>query len=517
MPLLSSVTTALRRRRVLPRWVRATDRRAAARRNATAYPRRFDAALRWLSARADRGVLWFAVAAVLSLSGRRGRRAAVRGLVSLGLASAVANLIGKRLFGGERPVLADVPVTRQLSKPPSSPSFPSGHSASASAFVTGVAFESPAAAVTLAPVAAAVAYSRLHTGSHWLSDVVGGIGIGAAVAAVGRLLAPPDPTGPAGEPLDLPPLPRGAGLFIVLNPTSGSGSLRIVHPELLRRALPDATVYELKRGERVSVVLQRAIARHRPVAIGACGGDGTIGVAAGVALEHDLPFVAIPGGTLNHFARAAGIFTVRAAVRSARKGTGIRARVARARVDDGAEFTVLNTASVGIYPQLVAEREKLEGRIGKWPGAVVAATRILPDVAPVRFTSPRRSVEAWLAFIGVNRYFPKTIIPRRRRSVDDGVLDVRIARSDVAASRFRVLTNLVLGGRLSGALRRVPPLGRLLGVDTFTATTLDFRVDERPDAGGFAHDGEVVAPASSYRVRIAIDERPLRLYAPLRR
>ncbi len=79
-----------------------------------------------------------------------------------------------------------------------------------------------------------------------------------------------------------------------------------------------------------------------------------------------------------------------------------------------------------------------------------------------------------------------------------------------------MFVNLALGGRVSGWLRRVPPLGRLLGVDSFTTRTLDFRVDARHDGAGFAHDGEVIEPAESYRVRIGIDDRRLRLYAPHR-
>ncbi len=181
-------------------------------------------------------------------------------------------------------------------------------------------------------------------------------------------------------------------------------------------------------------MLERGIRKHRPVAIGACGGDGTIGVAAGIALAHDLPFLAMPGGTLNHFARAARVTSLGAAIRAARRGSGILADVATARIDAGRPFTVLNTASIGVYPELVAEREKLEKRIGKWPAALVAAARTLPRVTPVHFSMEPREVRAWSAFIGVNRYYPRTIIPRSRHRIDDGLLDVRIARSDVSAA-----------------------------------------------------------------------------------
>jgi len=471
-----------------------------------------DAGLRELSRRADHGVLWFTLAGVFALLGRR--RAATRGILTLVISSVIANLIGKELFGGDRPLLDDVPISRRLAKPPSSPSFPSGHSASAAGFALGSAVDNPGTLLVTAPLAAGVAYSRLHTGSHWLSDVVGGLAIGATVAGLGRLIAPPPDHTAAGKPVSLPRLRRGRGLFLVVNPNSGTGALHIGYPALIRRALPEAIVHTLEPGENVSEVLTRGIRTHRPAAIGASGGDGTIGVAAGVALGAGMPLVLLPGGTLNHFAKAAGLTSLRRAFRAARRGSGILADVATARIDDGAPFTVLNTASVGVYPELVAERQTLEGRIGKWPAALVAAARILPAVRPVHLDLAEREVRAWSAFIGVNRYYPRSIIPQHRRRVDDGVLDVRIARSDVSVSRSRIFAGLALGGRVSGWLQRLPPLGRMLGVDAFTARELDFTVDAAHDGLGFAHDGEVISPDNSYRVRLRIDSRQLRLYAP---
>jgi undecaprenyl-diphosphatase len=61
---------------------------------------------------------------------------------------------------------------------PSSTSFPSGHSASAAAFAVAVGSGLPAAAVPLGLLAAAVGYSRVHTGVHYPADVVGGLALG---------------------------------------------------------------------------------------------------------------------------------------------------------------------------------------------------------------------------------------------------------------------------------------------------------------------------------------------------
>ena len=61
-----------------------------------------DAPLRTLSRAADRSKLWFATALVVGVAGgRRGRRAAVAGLASVGAASATVNLALK--YGAARP------------------------------------------------------------------------------------------------------------------------------------------------------------------------------------------------------------------------------------------------------------------------------------------------------------------------------------------------------------------------------------------------------------------------------
>ena len=154
-------------------------------------PRGIDAVVPRLTRAADHGMLWFAVAAALALTrGKRERRAAVRGLVSMGVASAVANGPAKWAVRRSRPELEAVPSIRRLAKQPGTSSFPSGHSASAAAFATGVALESWPAAVPVALLAGGVAYGRVHTGVHYPSDVAAGILLGAGCALlVRRILA----------------------------------------------------------------------------------------------------------------------------------------------------------------------------------------------------------------------------------------------------------------------------------------------------------------------------------------
>jgi undecaprenyl-diphosphatase len=149
---------------------------------------RLDRILRPLSNMANWSALWWAIAALLAVfGGRVGRRAAVRGMVSVGVVSATVNLGLKSLHQRPRPgrALGD-PAQRRHVRMPTSSSFPSGHSASAFAFTSSVGVELPMLMVPLGLLAAGVAYSRVHTGVHYPSDVLAGSVVGAAT---GQLVA----------------------------------------------------------------------------------------------------------------------------------------------------------------------------------------------------------------------------------------------------------------------------------------------------------------------------------------
>lgn len=141
-----------------------------------------DAVLPRLTRSANHGLLWLGISALLGASGGPRRRAAVRGLASLGLASATANVPAKLSARRTRPELRPVPLVRQLRRQPTTTSFPSGHSASAAAFAVGVAMEQPLLAGPVAVLASGVAYGRVHTGVHYPGDVVAGIAMGTAAA-----------------------------------------------------------------------------------------------------------------------------------------------------------------------------------------------------------------------------------------------------------------------------------------------------------------------------------------------
>lgn len=513
------------RHRLLPAWAKRADESVNRRVNRRHAPDPVDRALLQLSRSADRGGLWVALAGVFALTGHR--RAAARGVLSLAAATILANLVGKQVFGGDRPLLRDVPLPRRLPNSPTSGSFPSGHAASAAAFATGVAIESPKLGAALTPLAGAVAYSRIHVGAHWLSDVVGGVLLGTAVALVGRIVAPKAPRVPRArrnarsDLIRLPANPTGERVFIVMNRASGRGAGGPDPAAVIAKRLPRAEVRALEPGGDAARIVRRRMRGWRPPqVIGVCGGDGTIAAVAHEARRAGVPLLVVPGGTFNHFAQTAGIESADAAIDALRDGTGLDVDVAELSRGRHRPVTVLNTASVGLYPEFVAERERRERRMGKRAAALVSAARILRGSKPVIVDTGRGRAPVWSVFVGVNRYYPASMAPVRRRRLNDGVLDVRILHAG-RRRRARALLGLGLGHRTASTLARLGVFGRGPLTESLRTEQLSLTV-RTADGGvpGFAHDGEVHAgndrrPGTEPTVwRMRIVPKGLQVYAP---
>lgn len=173
----------------------AVDRAVYAAVAATPTPA-LDEPLRRLSHAANNSGLWLAIAAGLGVAGGgAGRRAAVRGAAAIGVTSALVNLAVKAAWARQRPDRAGAGVPGRRTVPmPASTSFPSGHAASGFAFAAAIGQDQPWLGLALRFLAAAVAYSRVHTGVHYPGDIVAGSLIGEstgqAVAGLIDRLAP---------------------------------------------------------------------------------------------------------------------------------------------------------------------------------------------------------------------------------------------------------------------------------------------------------------------------------------
>lgn len=408
-----------------------------------------DRSLPLLSRTANNSRLWMAVAGGLAVGeGRRGKRAALRGLGSIAVTSLLVNQAIKRLVRRPRPSLHGVPVVRRVPVAPLTTSFPSGHAASAGAFATGVAAELPPAGVPLGVLAAAVGGSRVYVGVHYPLDVIVGAGIGAAVATVSCRLWPVLPR----RADELPPsedcrvlsigAADGQGVGVVVNPGSGSGS----DPgpvDALRRRLPRARVIELGDGADLESALVEAADACE--VLGVCGGDGSVTAAARVALARSRPLLVLPAGTLNHLARDLRIESADDAIDALTAGEAVGVDVAAI---DGRAF--LNTAGFGTYPEMLDTRRHLEHRFGRWGAQLIALGRTLLEAEPLELTIDGERRLVWMGFVGNCRHEPSGFAPSWRPRLDDGCLDVRILLADLPLARPRLMLS-ILTGRLAAS------------------------------------------------------------------
>src|SRR3954465_8176797 len=79
-----------------------------------------------LTLAANNSVIWMVASALLTaFGGRRGKRAALRGIGSIGITSLFVNQVVKRLVRRPRPSLRRVPAARRMKAQPLTTSFPS--------------------------------------------------------------------------------------------------------------------------------------------------------------------------------------------------------------------------------------------------------------------------------------------------------------------------------------------------------------------------------------------------------
>ena len=465
-------------------------------------PSALDRAMKDLSRAADHSLLWFTVASVLAARRGATRKAATRGVLSIAGASLLANAVLKPLLPRRRPAAAELPAYQTIENPPTSSSFPSGHAASAAAFATAVALESPRAGAVVGPLAAAVAYSRVHVGVHWSSDVVAGAALGAGVASLTQRWWPVRRSDEArARPMDeVPRLPEGRGLVLISNQRSGDPGYDPADD--LRAAFPDALVLRAEPGRPLDEQLDAAVRDRGDAvrALGVAGGDGTVAAAAAVAGRWKLPLVVVPTGTLNHFARDVGVYDTQEAVDAAGAGEAVAVDLALVDLHPGRgadpesdEVTdvrcFLNTASLGSYPDVVRLRERWQPRWGKWPAFAAALVTVLRRAEPVSIKIDGRWRRIWFLFVGNGPYFPKGMVPAWRPTLDSGLLDVRLLRADVRFSRIRAVACLLLGA-----------FGHSRVYQEWDAPELEV---ELAVPGMLATDGEVIGTAGRYTFRVA--------------
>jgi undecaprenyl-diphosphatase len=129
-----------------------------------------------------KGGVWLALGFVTWLIAPARRMRVWRLLLALGLAGLLVDQITKPIVGRVRPWV-DHSGYRDFGRRPTSPSFPSGHAATAAAGALALTRIWPAAAVPAWTLAALIALSRIALGVHFPSDVVAGFLLGLLSAS----------------------------------------------------------------------------------------------------------------------------------------------------------------------------------------------------------------------------------------------------------------------------------------------------------------------------------------------
>lgn len=159
-------------------------------------------------------------------------------------------------------------------------------------------------------------------------------------------------------------------------------------------------------------------------ALVAAGGDGTISTAAAAVAGTDMPLGVLPLGTLNHFAKDAGIpLDLEQAVAAIAGGRTRQVDVAEV---NGRVF--INNSAVGLYPELVKSREAQQRRLGrgKKSAMLVAGMRAFWRFSrrrlSIRIGGHEGSIVTPLLFVGNNRYKMSLMGLGQRDAIDRGEL-----------------------------------------------------------------------------------------------
>jgi diacylglycerol kinase family enzyme len=339
--------------------------------------------------------------------------------------------------------------------------------------------------VILAPIAVLVVFALNHV--LWVG-LVSVVLVAAAIAAARLALTPPaaDP----GMPFREVPPPRRA--FLIMNPRSGGGKVAKFGLKEKAEAL-GAEVALLQGPGPVDVAaLARKAAAAGADLLGVAGGDGTQALVAGIAAEHDLPFLVISAGTRNHFAMDLGLDRDNpAACLDALTGDGVEQRIDLGIIGGR---TFVNNASFGAYAEVVQSPAYRDDKRG-------TTLQLLPDIlgghrgATLTAVAGDTTITGPQAVLVSNNPYEGGDVAglSRRARLDTGTLGVVAVTVNSAAAAVDLL-------------RR----GRGHGVTVLTAEDVVVDADAAEVPVGI--DGETVKVATP--VHCAIRPRALRVRVP---
>jgi diacylglycerol kinase family enzyme len=213
---------------------------------------------------------------------------------------------------------------------------------------------------------------------------------------------------------------------VIVNPGAGfrprGESAAQIVAEAFRQAQLEAEIRTAAGGQAIREQAEGALRGGSRIVV-AAGGDGTVSTVAGVLAGTQATLGILPIGTLNHFARDLNIPTdLDAATKVVAGG-----RVSQVDVGEVNGRVFVNNSSLGLYPELVDQRQRLQ-RLGrnKLTASIFAA---VAEFRRYPFVEARFEVEGKeflrrtpLAFVGNNLYQMEALILGKRERIDQGIL-----------------------------------------------------------------------------------------------
>jgi diacylglycerol kinase family enzyme len=314
---------------------------------------------------------------------------------------------------------------------------------------------------------------------------------------------------------DAPELDPSAPIQFVINAAAGSSAA-----DTKREVIESVLRAEGRRGHLhfCAPVQLAAIARESAqqalstrAAVVAVGGDGTLNTVAQAAHAAGCAMGVVPQGTFNYFARTHGIPADPAeAVRLL-----LRSSPAPVQVAGINDRVFLVNASLGLYPDLLEDREAYKARFGRsrWVAFVAACATLLRAQRRLRLHIEMggtvRDMQTLTLFVGNNR-----LQLQQFGAEPEDTLAGTPGDGSMAALVLRPIGTLsMIGLMLHGAMGR---LGEAAGVERFEFEHLVVRPTLPQSRHGVkvAFDGEVTMMRAPLDFRVLA--KPLYLLRPQR-
>lgn len=252
-------------------------------------------------------------------------------------------------------------------------------------------------------------------------------------------------------PLPVPEIDPAAQMLFVINAASGRHDADMTR-QVIETALQDAgrtgELLFAHPGELVRVAQQAALAAaERRTAVIAVGGDGTINSVAQAAHAQGCVMGVMPQGTFNYFARTHDIPSDPAAAAQAL----LRAEPVAVQVGLINDRVFLVNASVGLYPQLLEDREAYKARFGRsrlvafGAGVVTLMGRHRQLRLRIESGPNAREITTPTLFVGNNRLQLEQVGVAEAPSLDEGCIAAVILRPIGALAMLGLMLRGSLG------------------------------------------------------------------------